>query len=256
MLVFPARHLLPRLALVAVVTALAATARPARAGALELSPVIITLTPSARSRLVEIRNEGTQALRLQVSAYGWSQTAAGEMELVPTSDVVFFPMMLVIPSGTARKVRVGVLDDAAEERSYRLAVTELPPAAPAGDTAAPRALKRMLLPIFVRPEAAEARPRLSGVSASDGQLRFEVHNDGAAHMTTRSVRVAVADDRGRLLAEQDLPGWYVLAHGTRQYALRAPSSCAPGSAVIVNVVLDSDAGQVTARSALPCGSRP
>jgi fimbrial chaperone protein len=232
----------------------------ARASSFELDPVTVTLTPDATSHVVEVRNRSTRPLRMQIKAFAWSQSDAGEMQLAPTGDVVFFPSILVIAPGQTRKLRLGVVEPAAKlEKSYRLSVEELPPLelasvpAPgerAGAAAGPDLRTRMIIPVFFRPAAAAPHPRVGEPTVSGGVIHVSAENAGAAHMVLSSVRVTVRDASGDVVRDERLRGWYVLAQGVRRYEVAAPATCK--SALRVDVRLETDAGEVTSTSALPC----
>ncbi len=71
-----------------------AVAPSASAATFSVNPTQIYLSGRATSSLLTLRNDSTEMLRFQLSAFAWTQSAAGEIELGPTEDVVFFPALL------------------------------------------------------------------------------------------------------------------------------------------------------------------
>jgi P pilus assembly chaperone PapD len=62
----------------------------AHAATFTVEPTQITLSGRTTSVLLTLRNESTEALRFELSAFKWAQSPAGEMQLEATEDVVFF----------------------------------------------------------------------------------------------------------------------------------------------------------------------
>src|SRR4026207_2178109 len=67
-----------------------------QAGSFQVNPIRVTLTPLVTSVLSNARNENTDSLRIQVEAAAWNQTKQGEMQLVPTKEIAFYPTLLSI----------------------------------------------------------------------------------------------------------------------------------------------------------------
>ncbi len=103
-------------------------ALPAPAATFKVSPIQIYLSTHRTTELLSVENQSTETVRLQVTAFGWNQSPKGEIELLPTEDVVFFPSLLTLEPGKERKIRIGVSKPpGAVERTYRVFVEELPP---------------------------------------------------------------------------------------------------------------------------------
>jgi fimbrial chaperone protein len=220
------------------------SAGSANGASFSVDPTIITLTPRASSTLLVVRNESTQAVRLQVSAVTWSQGLDGEMQVQPTEDVVFFPELFTLAPGQDRKIRVGTTAAfGTSETSYRLFLEELPPAsgpAPAGSGV--HVLTRMGIPIFLAPSAARVAGGLSEVGLQGNRVAFTLHNSGTVHFLPESIRVVGTSATGEVVIDRKLQGWYVLAGGARRFTLTVPTpDCQQVRSVAIEVQLGATA---------------
>jgi fimbrial chaperone protein len=210
-----------RTAIVSILAALTFLGAAGVAGAATFSvdPTRIVLSSDTPTASVTIRNTGTQALRFQMSAFAWRQTANGEMQLDPTDAVIFFPRLVTLAPGEQRAVRVGSPEPAgARERAYRLFIEELPPLETVvGDAQGVRVLTRMGVPVFIRPDTAEMSATLENLDWRAGRLVFSLTNTGSVHILPEWVSVRAEDDRGRALASEDVSAWYVLAGERRDF---------------------------------------
>ncbi len=215
-----------RSAFAAAFVATFAVAMVARAAAIAVEPTRVHLSGKSRSQSLALHNGGTEKARFQVSAFTWQQSALGEMQLTPTEDILFFPSLLEIAPGETRKVRIATdLPAEAIEKSYRLFVDELPPAT-ANTTGSIRVLTRLGIPVFLQPNTPDARPQLRA-QVVRGHLLVTLENHGNSYLLAQSVRVIGRDASGKTALEQDLPAWYVLAHGKRNYDVPlAAGACA------------------------------
>jgi hypothetical protein len=67
--------------------------------------------------------------------------------------------------------------------------------------------------------------RISPPQVRDGRVTFEVRNVGKIHLLARSVSVSGLATDGTIVFERELPGWYILASGTRRYVIPVPEVC-------------------------------
>jgi fimbrial chaperone protein len=217
----------------------------AGAAAFNVKPTQVTLSAKTTSALLTLRNESGEALRFQLSVFTWSQTPAGEMQLAPTQDVVFFPSLLALAPGEERRIRVGSnVPGGPLERTYRIFVEELPPAVKAKDAAKEgrtevRVLTRMGIPIFVEPSAPNSGGRIEPKSLRSEKLAFEVKNTGNVHFQVRRARVLGLGAAKENLFERSVTGWYVLAGGSRVFEVQPPKGvCAKTKALAFEVQTD------------------
>jgi fimbrial chaperone protein len=213
--------------------------RTAHAGSFDLSPISVTLSVKVPSAMLTVRNRGTEALRFHVAAYSWDEAPDGEMILKPTSDIVFFPAMLVLNAGEARKLRVGMnAPPGAAEKTYRIFVQELPALAKKGDEGtAVRMLTKMGVPVFVEGPAPKPAPKVSALRVEGSKVKFSLGNSGNAHYRPEKIFVK-SSAGGKLLDTQEVSGWYVLAGRTRDYAVNLPKTACEGlTSIDVELVL-------------------
>ena len=224
-----------------------------------VNPTRVYLSARTTSALVTLKNESQSPLRMQLRAQRWDQTRTGEMQLAPTEDLIVFPSLLTLAAGEERKVRVATSTPFGQvERSYRLYVEELPAAAVEdGEGTSVRILTRMGIPVFLQPARPTATAVLQGLGMKDGRLAFELANTGNAHYIPESIVVRGFTAGGQPVAEWPMSGWYVLAGGTREFAvtLERPA-CEAVRSLLVEIVI----GQTLLKSPLTtpggaCGSQ-
>jgi fimbrial chaperone protein len=222
----------------------------AQAGNFQVLPVQVDLGPHAQTETLTVRNHGAESTRFQVSVYAWNQGAAGEMELAPTSDVVFFPSMFELGPGEERKIRVGLAVPAGPvEKTYRVFVEELPPLQLQSTPGTVRVLTRMGMPIFVEPtmtpSAVAASPRIENFRLDKGHLSFDLKNAGSQHVKARGVRLVGRDATGRIRHDEKQPAWYLLAGGLRHYDISLPASDCR-AITLLEATLEADGETATA----------
>ena len=207
----------------------------AEAATFSVNPTQIALAPRTSSALLTLRNESDQNLRFELSVFAWSQSAAGEMKLEPTSDIVFFPALLTLKPQEERKVRVGSVTQAGgHEKTYRIFVKELPPVEGTAGGGV-RVLTTMGIPIFVRPGKEVATAALNEIRQSAGQLQFALANTGTVHFVPQQITVRGLAD-GIQVFEKQIEGWYVLAGGRRDFGVAVPpEQCAQLTLLRVHV---------------------
>jgi fimbrial chaperone protein len=192
---------------------------PARAADFTVNPIQIFLAGQTQSAILTIHNTSTEPLRFQLNAFGWAQDAAGQMQLTPTTEIIFFPRLLTLAPNEQRIVRVGTsIAPGPVERTFRIFVEELPPsaqqAAPAGQV---RVLARMGIPIFVEARAGRAELRLGPPVTQPGRVVFELRNVGTKHTIPQEIRVRGQGAAGEAVWQRELDGWYILAGERRVY---------------------------------------
>ena len=197
------------------------------ASAFRVTPVRVELSQKTASTLLTLTNESDTDLRFQISAFAWSQDAAGGMKLDTTQDITFFPALLTLKPGEERKVRVGTKTFATDvEKSYRLFFEELPPlnvASTPQEGAQVRILTKMGVPIFLTPAQSKPEARVDAAKVSGGNVTFDVRNSGNVHFAVQSVRVTGLGSDGAKVFERQVDGWYVLPGTPRTYEVEIPT---------------------------------
>jgi fimbrial chaperone protein len=214
-----------RARLFAIAAALCATAAPAAAATFSVNPTQVYLEGRTTTSLVTLRNDSTEVMRFQVTAFTWQQSPAGEIELAPTQDIVFFPALVQLQPGEERKIRVGTTSTAvATEKTYRIFVEELPPADAANNGSEVRVLTKMGIPIFVRPAKAAEGARVADLTLTGGAVRFALANAGNVHLVPQQVLVRGVAGDGSPLFDETLAAWYILAGGRRDIDVAIPAA--------------------------------
>jgi fimbrial chaperone protein len=215
----------------------------------EVTPVRVALSQATASALLTVHNQSSEPLRFQVTAFTWAQGKDGEMALSPTDELVVFPTMFSIKAGESRKMRLGITaPPGGVEKTYRVFVEELPPPS-SQSTNQIRVLTRMGIPVFQSPAAAAPLPRIDAVAVQGRTVSLALHNAGNAYFFAKHVRVSAVAPDGRVVFTRDLPGWYVLAGGLRDYTTELPDeACA---ATRLDVDLETESTTAHASAALP-----
>ena len=206
-------------------------AAPAFASDLNVQPISIHLKPNRTSDTITVENRGTETIRIQVSGFAWDQDATGAMKLDATRDLVFFPVLLTIEPGKKKSVRVGLQNTAPTltEKTFRVFFEELPSVKSqlAPETTGLTLLSKFGVPVFLDPSKIAPKPQVSVKAVQNGVLTIATGNAGNAHYISTAVGVAGLDAHGTQVFDRSEKGWYVLAHGEREYALSlAPKECA------------------------------
>ncbi|MES2400761.1 MAG: fimbria/pilus periplasmic chaperone [Pseudomonadota bacterium] len=227
-------------ALAAVVMFVAA---PASAAGLQVTPISLDIPAQEQSQAMFLSNSGKTTLRAQVRVQQWTQTGGTE-QLEATRDVVASPPIVEIAPGGRQMVRIVRLQPApaAQEKTYRLIIDELPGADGAQQPSAAglQFLLRYSVPVFVLPSAAAGSAALAPASAANGvmpqtditRLAASVKANGpdastlvivnAGARRAKLSQLAYVDTRGqRSVLFPGLMG-YVLAGQTMQWPLPLP----------------------------------
>jgi fimbrial chaperone protein len=194
-----------------------------------ITPTRLFIPRGQTSASLVLRNEGAEPLRFQISAFGWSNDEEGHLQLHPTRDVVFFPVLFGVDPGQTRRVRVAVTERAVErELSYRLFVEQLPSRADARP-AGVQMLMRASIPLFVQPPQLIARATIDRVEVKGGQLSFVVHSVGTVHVSIAKVVVTASSSPSY---QSELPGWYLLSGESRTYRVALPATVCRDQATV------------------------
>jgi fimbrial chaperone protein len=232
----------------------------AAASAFRVTPIQVQFSGRS-STLLNLSNESDQPLRFQISAFAWTQSPTGEIQLSPTEDISFFPSLLTLKPHEERKVRVGSNVAATDsEKTYRIFFEELPPPEkPAGEKKSEvRILTKMGIPIFVQPPKGTAEARVADLKTDNGRVSFRVTNNGNTHYSVRAIHLTATDAGGQKVFNRDLDGWYILAGGVRDYSVDLPVESCPKirsikAEVVTDISTDVAASTVSTEQAFPNG---
>jgi fimbrial chaperone protein len=182
----------PTLALAALLLG-GVLARGVQAASLEVSPVIVTLAPGQTATTIATANRGGTPIAIQARIYRWTQTD-GEDVLTPTVEIIVSPPIFTLPAGGTQTLRLLLRGGsaAAGERTYRLVLDEVPPAA-ATNRQVTFAL-RQSLPVFMD-ASPSVRPALQwrAERGAGGETTLTATNASPAYDKITALEVALAD---------------------------------------------------------------
>jgi fimbrial chaperone protein len=195
----------------------------ALAAGLQISPISLSIPSDKRADEIWLRNVSSQVVHAQVRVYRWSQ-AGGQDVLTPDAYMIASPPMVQVGPGQqqlVRLVRVGPMaKPAANERTYRLLVDELPVKPANQPKAGLNFVFRYSIPVFVAGTATPKPVLQWQVQESSGHAWLVVHNSGTMH--AQLADVAFTPPRGKtVMALGGLAG-YVLPGQYRRLELRQP----------------------------------
>lgn len=207
-------------------------------GNFRVTPSVVELDRSSKSGVVNVINDDTEPLSLQVKLFEWSEDAEGADKYVESTDLVYFPRIMTVDAGTERILRVGIKAPAVErERTYRVFIEEIPPPKKpdSGNAALVAVAIRFGVPIFVRPVKEDLRAEIVKTVVKDGVLELAVKNTGNAHLIIKAIHIKGADARGGQVFSRDINGWYLLSGVTRLYSTDLADKCGAISRIDVEV---------------------
>jgi fimbrial chaperone protein len=210
----------------------------ADAASLQVSPVLFELQPGRNTATLSLRNDGDQAMTVQMRVFRWRNGAAADT-LEPASDLVASPPFAQIAAGGEQTVRLVHASGAAVtgEEAYRILVDELPsPEAAEGHTVT--LLVRHSIPIFLESPGV-TRPAVAWSATSDGAAyRLNAINSGGRRLRIAGVRLY--DAAGAVVAQQNGLMGYVLGASSVNWSL--PGVSGANGAAPTRMVLQTDQG--------------
>lgn len=216
---------LPIVGLILSIALLVSAAFPtgAKAGALSISPVRITLAAGATSGLMTVRNESPDPVRLQLTLHTWLESPDGTMQLAPTEDLVVFPGLLQLKPNESRKVRIGLpsQQEIAVEKTYRVFLEELPSSFKLEHNQV-RVLARIGVPIFLQPREPKPGWAPAVSDPNDQGFSLQLKNTGNVHLILQEVTVRGIGLKDQTIFDQTLTGGYLLAGSVRTHAINVP----------------------------------
>jgi len=208
-----------------------------------ISPLRVTLSRAVKSTQIEVRNDDTRPLRVQLEGMAWSQDAEGRDRYTESDALLYFPKSMEIPAGSARIVRLAAkAPPASVEDTYRLFIAELPSPGDTRDagSASVRVLLRVGVAVFVEPLAPKASGEIGSLALHGGVADLTVTNTGNIHFAVERLAVVGLGRDGKQLFETPLQDRYFLAGTTKRLRARIPRE---------------HCGQLAALEAVAVGSR-
>jgi fimbrial chaperone protein len=221
---------------------LAGTHLPAKAGSLQVDPVLIDVTAaSATASTVTLHNAGTTPINAQVRVFRWSQ-ANGQEKLEPTDDVAASPPVLSIgPNGKniVRIIRQSKQPIVGEE-SYRLLIDQLPDLAQQKNGGI-NLMVRYSIPVFFG-AANKKSPTLAwSVAVKGDKVTLSARNTGDRRLRISALTLRDASGH-RISLGAGLNG-YALGQSTKSWIVPGHAFAAQGSASVSG---QSDGGPIQA----------
>src|SRR5262245_43057817 len=181
---------------------------PAFAGDFGIYPLKLVLTSTSNISTVAVTNNAPEVVTVQISAKLWTQNENGQDVYTDTKDVLFFPKIVEINSGTKKLIRVGYQGEkiGTLEKTYRLFVEELPLAA-AGRTAVKMVLS-LHIPLFVGNTNEKPQGQLENIRVNQGIVSFDVRNTGTKHLKIDRIQLNGIDASGKEIFTVNKNGWY------------------------------------------------
>ena len=217
------RSFLRHAVLIAILSGMVFFPHTVFSGQWRVSPIKLTLSRHAKSGAVTVINEGSEKLHLQMKAAEWVQDAEGRDQYLDTSDLIFFPKIMVLDKEEHRLVRTGIRKPpSGKEKTYRLFIEEIPkPSKSRGANIA--VVIKFGVPVFVKPLDTETKGEIRKIELDKGVLTVGVKNTGNEHFIVESIRVTGKNRQGANVFSRDLSGWYVLNGVTRPYTTTIPA---------------------------------
>jgi fimbrial chaperone protein len=173
--------------LLSIATSLAMAA-PAFASSFVVSPTTIILDPAQKVATITVENRDTSPVKVQLSAFAWSQADGQDNRTAPTADIRFAPPVVEILPGKKQVLRVfrPHASQTAPEAAYRITVRELPaPSVPGAPKKAMVLLQEHNIPLFFRAKSAAPQVSMSWqgnslVVRNAGTATAKIENVGPA----------------------------------------------------------------------------
>ena len=196
---------------------IAGNAQAALAGAFEVAPTTIELSPRTRTAVVRITNRGDHAVTIQAQPFDWRQSGGKDM-LTPSTALVVSPATARLGPGGRQVVRLSERGSSPEgpEQAHRLLVRELT-SADAVAAGQVRVLLQFSLPVF-RPSRIPGAAKLSwDARVSGDKLILTAANASPSHAKLANLAV-IGDGGGRA---EVVPIAYMLPGSSRSWRVPA-----------------------------------
>jgi len=225
----------------------------AQAGSLSVMPVVVALSAQKVREAITVTNQGDERITTHVDVVSWTQSD-GKDVFAPTTDVLLNPGVFTLEPGQAQVLRLGwrgkpPLDT---ERTYRVLLREVPPAAPLqAPSASPagalpthvRVLLELRIPIYVAPHQVVHRPDWQTRRVDGNVIEVRFKNRGNVRTVVHGLQLS--SDSGIHLGAPLEVHAAVLAGQERRWTLPLPE------AETADLVVDVRADQGHQRLSVP-----
>lgn len=213
----------------------------ARAGSLQVEPVLIDLTAPGAASIITLRNEGATPINAQIRVFRWSQVD-GKENLEPSDDVVASPPAAKLAPKSnyvVRVVRVTKRPVSGEE-SYRVLVDQLPEGAQQKGNAV-NLLVRYSIPVFFGAADRSTASLVWSVAVNGGKLKITARNTGERRI--RIASLVLRDGQGKTVSFGNGLAGYVLGKSAMSWTKPAGGFAAGAS---ISVSAQGDTGPINA----------
>jgi len=187
-----------------------------------VAPIRLDFDKGTKSGVITVSNDSAEKVHLQIKAAEWVQDAEGKDKYSDTSDLIYFPKIMILEKNEEKVLRTGIKASSVEkEKTYRLFIEEIPQ--PSKEEGASVAVAiRFGVPIFIKPEKEEARGEIEKIEMSKGVLKAVVKNSGNVHLMIISINIKGKNKEGNEVYSKELSGWYLLNGSSRTYSTDIP----------------------------------
>ncbi|MBM2837939.1 MAG: csuC [Deltaproteobacteria bacterium] len=187
-----------------------------------VTPIRLDFDKGTKSGIITVSNDSAEKVHLQIKAVEWVQDAEGKDKYSDTSDLIYFPKIMILEKNEEKVLRTGIKASSVEkEKTYRLFIEEIPQ--PSKEEGASVAVAiRFGVPIFIKPEKEEARGEIEKIEMSKGVLKAVVKNSGNVHLMIISINIKGKNKEGNEVYSKELSGWYLLNGSARTYSTDIP----------------------------------
>lgn len=187
-----------------------------------VAPIRLDFDKGTKSGVITVSNDSSEKVHLQIKAAEWIQDAEGKDKYSDTSDLVYFPKIMILDKNEEKVLRTGIKASSVEkEKTYRLFIEEIPQPSKAEGASVAVAI-RFGVPIFIKPEKEEARGEVEKIEMSKGVLKAVVKNSGNVHLMIVSINIKGNNKEGNEVYSKELSGWYLLNGSSRTYSTDIP----------------------------------
>lgn len=221
----------------------------AHAGSFKVAPIKLFYDAKAKSAVLRVHNTDREKATLQLEAFKWTNSEDEQDQYTPTSDIVFFPKILVLEKDEEKIVRVGYRGEPEKnERTYRLYLEELP-VSKSGETAIKTVL-RLGVPIFIAPIAPQRIGWVDKIELRAGVLGVTVKNIGNQHLLVTKLKASAVNSADTETFAKEVGGWYVLPGVARTFYIDFPKEACEKSKTVKLTIQVEQHANLTAESEL------